>query len=141
MSGSGRVLCGVVVSAGKMMRAVKVRTARQVYNSFLKKHFLTYQSYLVSDPNSSLRTGDVVKILAEKRVSRHIKHVVSEIVAPWGPGIDERPPVMTAEERFAKWKAGKDRKMERRRLREEAASEGNQAMGVQDAMEGTAVTS
>ena len=30
-------LCGVVVSAGKMMKAVKVRTAKQVYNSFLRK--------------------------------------------------------------------------------------------------------
>ena len=32
-----KTLCGVVVSAGKMMKAVKVRTAKQVYNSFLKK--------------------------------------------------------------------------------------------------------
>ena len=32
-----KVLCGVVVSAGKMMKAVKVRTAKQVYNSFVKK--------------------------------------------------------------------------------------------------------
>lgn len=32
-----RVVRGVVVSAGKMMKAVKVRTAKQVYNDFLKK--------------------------------------------------------------------------------------------------------
>lgn len=32
-----KILCGVVVSSGKMMRAVKVRTAKQVYHSFLKK--------------------------------------------------------------------------------------------------------
>lgn len=32
-----KVLCGVVVSAGRMMKAVKVQTAKQVYNSFLKK--------------------------------------------------------------------------------------------------------
>lgn len=30
-------LCGTVVSAGRMMKAVKVRTTKQVYNSFLKK--------------------------------------------------------------------------------------------------------
>lgn len=32
-----KVLCGVVVSAGRMMKAVKVQTAKQIYNSFLKK--------------------------------------------------------------------------------------------------------
>lgn len=30
-------LCGIVVSAGKMMKAVKVRTAKQTYNKFLQK--------------------------------------------------------------------------------------------------------
>lgn len=32
-----QVLCGVVVSAGRMMKAVKVRTVKQVYDSFLQK--------------------------------------------------------------------------------------------------------
>ena len=128
------------------MRAVKVRTAKQTYNSFLKKvclpsllsftplkpqltptlpqHFLTYNSYLVSDPNDSLRTGDVVKITNEKRVSRHIKHVVTEIVAPWGPAIEERPKVLSAEERYEKWRIRKEAKNLRKAARLSAEVQG-----------------
>lgn len=39
-------LCGTVVSAGRMMKAVKVRTTKQVYNSFLKK--VRYDRFLKS---------------------------------------------------------------------------------------------
>ena len=78
---------------------------------------MSYQNYLVSDPRSSLRTGDVVQITAERRVSRHIKHVVTEIIAPWGPGIDERPLVMSEEERNTVWREKKAKKMERREAR------------------------
>lgn len=81
----------------------------------LTKHFQSHQSYLVSDPNSSLRTGDVVRIENEGRqISRHIKHVVTEILAPWGPGIDERPPVLSGEERHQLWKEKYDAKIARR---------------------------
>lgn len=48
---------------------------------------------------------------------------------------------MSREERFAKWKAGKERKMERRRLKEEGEGEGNQVEGVPGIVEGTAVAS
>ena len=37
MAGPSTTLAGVVVSSGKMMKAVKVRTAHQVYNTFLQK--------------------------------------------------------------------------------------------------------
>ncbi|KAK3173521.1 hypothetical protein OEA41_006851 [Lepraria neglecta] len=124
MNPQPQILCGVVVSAGKMMRAVKVRTAKQTYNGFLKKHFLTHNSYLVSDPNDSLRTGDVVKITNEKRVSRHIKHVVTEIVAPWGPAIEERPKVLSTEERYEKWRIRKEAKNLRKAARLNAEVQG-----------------
>ncbi|KAL2045612.1 hypothetical protein N7G274_002040 [Stereocaulon virgatum] len=124
MNPNPQTLCGVVVSAGKMMRAVKVRTAKQVFNNYLKKNYLVHKNHLVSDPNSSLRTGDVVKITNEKRVSRHIKHVVTEIVAPWGPGIEERPRIMSREERFEKWRVWKEGKEKRRRERREAVERG-----------------
>ena len=154
MNPQPKILCGVVVSAGKMMRAVKVRTAKQTYNSFLKKvclppplcclclslelplltlipqltiplqYFLTHNSYLVSDPNDSLRIGDVVKITDEKRVSRHIKHVVTEIVAPWGPAIEERPKVLSAEERYEKWRIRKETKNLRKAARLSAEVQG-----------------
>lgn len=48
---------------------------------------------------------------------------------------------MSTEERYAKWKAGKERKMERRRLKEVGESEGNKAEGVLGVVEGTAVAS
>jgi len=56
MSTPPRILCGVVISAGKMMRAVKVRTAKQVYNSFLKKvgfAFTTVVKFLSADTFSA----------------------------------------------------------------------------------------
>ncbi|KAF6219403.1 hypothetical protein HO133_005229 [Letharia lupina] len=135
-----KVLCGVVVSAGKMMKAVKVRTAKQTYNKFLKKHFRSNNSYLVSDPNSSLRAGDVVKIAAERRISRHIKHVVTEIVAPWGPSIDERPPVLSEEERLRRLQEKTLRKKERRRERNAETGESAEDR-VEGMVEGTAVAS
>ncbi|KAG8529320.1 uncharacterized protein KY384_005956 [Bacidia gigantensis] len=106
MATSTKQLCGVVISSGKMMRAIKVRTSKQVYNSFLKKHFVNYDNHLVSDPTEATRTGDVVRITTEGQVSRHIRHVVTEIVAPWGSEIHERPAVLSGQQR----KAVKDEK-------------------------------
>jgi len=71
-------------------------------------------------------------------VSRHIKHVVTEILAPWGPSIEERPPVMSAEERMAKYKAAYDAKRERRDRERKGESEDDRVEGV---VEGTAVAS
>ncbi|CAD6564807.1 MAG: hypothetical protein ASARMPREDX12_004691 [Alectoria sarmentosa] len=135
-----KVICGVVVSAGKMMKAVKVRTAKQTYNNFLKKHFQSRDSYLVSDPNSSLRAGDVVKIAPERQISRHIRHVVTEIVAPWGPSIEERPPVLSAEERARRLQEKTERKKERRRERNPEKGESAEDR-VEGMVEGTAVAS
>lgn len=153
-------LCGVVFSAGKMMKAVKVRIAKQTYNSFIRKvrlsldppfpsisfshyppssplkplrknkltltspgnqHFRTYQSHLVSDPTSSLRAGDVVRIAAGWHTSRRIKHVVTEILAPYGSAIDERPALLTEEQRLEKRRVKREAKLERRRMRREEA--------------------
>lgn len=129
-----KCLVGVVVSAGRMHRAVKVRTAKQVYHSFLRKvrkfhprmtaetrsninpqHFQSHENFLVSDPNSSLRLGDVVRIEDEGRqISRRIRHVVTEIIAPWGTRVEERPPVLNKEERHNIWKEKYDTKKARR---------------------------
>jgi len=64
--------------------------------------------------------------------------VVTEIVAPWGPRIEERPPVMSGEERAARSNARKEAKIERKRIRE-TVLEGEE--GVQGAMEVTATAS
>lgn len=59
-----------------------------------------------------------MRIAAERKVSRHIRHVVTEIVAPWGPGgVEERPPLLSEEERWRRVREKTERKKERRRER------------------------
>jgi len=96
-----RQITGVVVSAGKMKKAVKVQITQQEWNKKIRKHFPSTTTHLVSDPNSSLRTGDVVSIASGFRTSRNIRHVVSSIIAPFGPPVEARPPVPTASELLA----------------------------------------
>lgn len=66
--------------------------------------------------------------------------MVTEIVAPWGPGVDERPPLLSEEERMMRVREKTERKKERRRERdaEKGESEEDRVEGV---VEGTAVAS
>ncbi|KAH7081854.1 hypothetical protein BKA63DRAFT_504782 [Paraphoma chrysanthemicola] len=89
---------GVVVSAGKMAGAVKVRVAEQEWNKKFRKHFPAPKNYLVRDPNSSLVPGDVVRITSGHRTSKQIHHVVTSIIAPFGEPVENRPPVLTPEQ-------------------------------------------
>ncbi|KAF3010977.1 hypothetical protein E8E13_010551 [Curvularia kusanoi] len=89
---------GVVVSAGKMSRAVKVRVAGQEWNKLFRKHFPSHKHYTVSDPNNSLVEGDVVRITSGHRSGSTIRHVVTAIVAPFGEPVENRPRVLNAEE-------------------------------------------
>jgi small subunit ribosomal protein S17 len=73
--------------------------------------------YLVHDPNSSLRAGDVISIVPGWRTSQHKRHVVKHIIAPYGVPIEERPPVPTLEERVAEQEEKRARKDERRTAR------------------------
>lgn len=66
------------------------------------------------DPNNSLRTGDVVAIVAGWRVSKTVRHVVQHIIKPAGVPIEERPAIPTPEERVAKREAAKAAKDQRR---------------------------
>ncbi len=77
----------------------------------------------MSDPNDSLRTGDSVRIMSGWRTSRHITHVVVEILAPWGPAIEERPPVLTEVELLKIKKEQREKRVERRRLRQEGRND------------------
>ncbi|CAA9957372.1 hypothetical protein CFE70_000933 [Pyrenophora teres f. teres 0-1] len=86
---------GVVVSAGKMSRAVKVRVAGQEWNKKFRKHFPAPTTYLVRDPNNSLVEGDIVRITSGYRTSTAISHVVTSIVAPFGEPVENRPPVLS----------------------------------------------
>ncbi|KAL8732916.1 MAG: hypothetical protein Q9181_003783 [Wetmoreana brouardii] len=114
-----QILTGTVISAGRMTKAVKVRTTKQIYNSFLRKHYTAHQTHHVSDPNSSLRMGDVVRIAAAhwRSPGMSIRHVVTEIVAPWGEPVEERPPILSLEETKEGEKMKRDAKIERRAAR------------------------
>ena len=77
----------------------------------------------MSDPNDSLRTGDVIRFAGGWPTSRHIKHVVVEILAPWGPPVEERPRIPSEAERIQKRLEKRERKLDRRRRRREGESE------------------
>ena len=63
--------------------------------------------------------------------------MVTEIIAPWGPPIDERPPVLTALERHARWKEKYDAKVERRTGKRPALGKGgNVAVNLAEKHEG-----
>ncbi|KAG9250138.1 uncharacterized protein F5Z01DRAFT_602815, partial [Emericellopsis atlantica] len=110
-------LHGVVVSAGLMDKTAKVRTGGQVWNSIVNKWFADPKHYLVHDPKSSLRTGDVVSIMPGWPTAQHKRHVVKRIIAPYGVPISERPPIPTLQELIAEREAKKAAKDERRASR------------------------
>ncbi|RSL61436.1 hypothetical protein CEP54_006249 [Fusarium duplospermum] len=119
-------LHGVVVSAGLMEKTVKVRVGGQKWNKIVNKWFADPKHYLVHDPNSSLRTGDVVAIVPGWPTSQHKRHVIKHIIAPYGTPIEERPPVPTLEERIAEREAKKAAKDERRAARRQAEEDKRQ---------------
>ncbi|KAI0836126.1 nucleic acid-binding protein [Hypoxylon sp. FL0890] len=111
---------GIVVSAGRMDKTVKVKLGGLRWEPRVQKYFKEPRYKLVHDPRNSVRQGDVVAITPTWRVSQHVRHVVKHIIAPCGDPIEERPPVPTLEERLAEVAAKRAAKDERRAaLREE----------------------
>ncbi|KAB2572438.1 37S ribosomal protein S17 [Lasiodiplodia theobromae] len=128
-----RQFTGVVVSAGKMMRTVKVRIPGQKWDKHIRKDFPAPYHVLVSDPTESAREGDVVTLRNGWRTSKQVHHVVTSIVAPFGPAISERPPIPTEQERQQQLlraqlekdlrKAASGRSVSKQRIREIARDE------------------
>ena len=114
-----RELQGVVVTAGLMEKTVKVRVGGLKWNNFLKKHFSDPKTYLVHDPNNSLRAGDVVAISPGWRTSQHKRHVIKHIIKPSGVPIEDRPPILSQEELSAEREAAQKEKQQRRALKRE----------------------
>ncbi|KAL1637359.1 hypothetical protein SLS58_009305 [Diplodia intermedia] len=96
---SYRQFTGVVVSAGKMMKTVRVRIPGQRWDKHIRKDFPAPYHVLVSDPTESVREGDVVTLRNGWRTSKQVHHVVTSIVAPFGPEISKRPRIPTEDER------------------------------------------
>lgn len=78
------------------------------------QYFNYPKTYLVHDPRSSLRAGDIIEISSGWRVSKHVRHVVSRIIAPFGEPIEARPSVMTQVELLEERRKKKEAKDLRR---------------------------
>ncbi|KAI9676889.1 MAG: hypothetical protein M1817_006728 [Caeruleum heppii] len=120
-------LAGVVINAGLMMKTVKVRIMQQVWNKHIRKHFPSPTNILVHDPASSLRTGDVIRLRSGFRSSKHVHHVVEGIVAPFGTGVEDRPPVVGVEELERRREV---RRVAKRGRREERRGRKDEGVGV-----------
>lgn len=73
---------------------------------------------MVSDPRDSLREGDVIEFSSGWRSSKNVRHVVDRIVAPFGAAIEDRPAIMTREERVAESRRKAKEKAARKSLKE-----------------------
>ena len=83
------------------------------------QYFMLHPSYLITDPRNSTRAGDIVKfaLWPYYRGSKRVKHIVTEIVSPFGPRLDERPAVPTEEDREAMVRTMEERVAEKRQAR------------------------
>ncbi|KAL3475476.1 hypothetical protein BJX99DRAFT_229640 [Aspergillus californicus] len=108
---------GTVVSVGRMDRTVRVEYRHTSWDSYLRKDFPKITTYLVSDPQNSLREGDVVEFSSGSPKSRQVRHVVERIITPFGDAIEDRPAVMSREERDAVRVEKRTAKAERREQR------------------------
>lgn len=127
-------IVGIVVSAGKMNKTVKVRVTDTVFNKRVQKLFATHKDHLVHDPSSSARLGDVVTIQSGFRVSTQVHHLLRSIVSPMGEGIEERPTIPSVGELLRKRKEDRTRRdakllgvadaVSRLRILEEGQTEG-----------------
>jgi small subunit ribosomal protein S17 len=115
--GSSRGACHNAASASAANPTQSLTTSPALV---ARQNFQHFERYLVHDPNDSLRTGDIVSISSGWRTSKSKRHVVNRIIAPWGPPIEDRPPVPTAEEREAAHAAERAKKVARKQLRAQA---------------------
>ncbi|KAI0098381.1 nucleic acid-binding protein [Daldinia grandis] len=116
---AGKEMHGVVVSAGLMDKTVKVKLGGLRWEPRVQKFFKAPRFRLVHDPANSVRQGDIVAIEPSWRVSQHVRHVVKDIIAPYGAPIEQRPPVPTLEARVVERAAKRAARDERRALRRE----------------------
>lgn len=85
------------------------------------QNFNSNTNKLVHDPANSIRKGDVISIRPYFRASKHARHIVHEIISPFGEPISARPPLPTADEMQAVVDEKRAAKAERRTLRRDAA--------------------
>ncbi|KAL4763061.1 uncharacterized protein BDW70DRAFT_132873 [Aspergillus foveolatus] len=110
---------GTVVSVGRMDRCVRVEHRHTIWDDYLRKSYPKVTTFMVSDPQNSLREGDVIEFSSGYPKSRRVHHVVERIIAPFGEAIEDRPPVLSRAERDAirlKKRMAKAARREQRRV-------------------------
>ncbi|KAL4912549.1 hypothetical protein BDW62DRAFT_194322 [Aspergillus aurantiobrunneus] len=110
---------GTVVSVGRMDRCVRVEHRHTIWDDFLRKTYPKVTTFMVADPRDSLREGDVIEFSSGYPKSPRVRHVVERIIAPFGEAIEDRPAVMSREERDAlraEKRAAKSARREQRRV-------------------------
>ncbi|KAJ5733907.1 Nucleic acid-binding OB-fold [Penicillium malachiteum] len=90
---------GTVESVGRMERTVSVIQRHTVWNKQIGKYYPKETRYLVSDPRNSLREGDVIEFSSGAPKSRRVHHVIERIITPFAVPIEDRPAVLSREER------------------------------------------
>lgn len=94
-----------------------------IWDKYLRKYYKGARHLLVHDPANSLREGDMIHVrtLAAQKTDT-VRHVVHEILVPFGVDIADRPPVPSREELEVVDRERLAEKLERRLLRAKAKS-------------------
>jgi len=75
-----RTLLGVVTSAGKMNKTVKVRVVRRMLHPLYKKFLTRYADYLAHDEKNEYHEGDKVVIIESRPLSKLKRWRVQRLV-------------------------------------------------------------
>ncbi|RAL09671.1 nucleic acid-binding protein [Aspergillus homomorphus CBS 101889] len=119
---------GTVVSAGRMERTVRVEHLNIEWDAHLRKYYPKKVYIKVSDPRESLREGDVIEFSSGAPKGRRVNHVVERIIAPFGQPLEDRPAVMTREERDAERATKRQAKWQRRETKRREAAGGDKKL-------------
>ncbi|EED17533.1 hypothetical protein TSTA_113580 [Talaromyces stipitatus ATCC 10500] len=92
---------GTVTSVGLMDKTVRVSYQTREWDRKVRKYYPKTVTYLVHDPRNSLRQGDVIEFSSGAPRAPRVRHVVERIISPFGVAVEDRPAVLTREEREA----------------------------------------
>lgn len=112
-----------------MDKTVRVSMATHVWDNYLRKFYRGSRHMLVHDPANSLREGDMIHVrrLTSQRTDQ-VRHVVHDILVPFGIDIADRAAVPTEHELRSQHAVGYAEKVARRDLRHKAASGDQEAV-------------
>ena len=78
--GNRRVLFGVVKTAGKMQKTVKVMVERRVRHPLFKKYIIRHKYYLAHDERNEYQVGDKVAIVESAPISKSKRWRVQRLI-------------------------------------------------------------